>query len=106
VNKSALQDIQQELNVTRSESQRVDDETKWAALELMLGPSNNLEALATEVAKPETKTVTRTLAVPKTKIVTQGPQQQTEPKDTERAEFIPTRPQSPSTNKQDGKEKR
>ena len=36
MNKSALQDIQQALNAIRSEIERVDDETKWAALELML----------------------------------------------------------------------
>jgi hypothetical protein len=35
MNKSALQDIQQALNAIRSEIERVDDETKWAALELM-----------------------------------------------------------------------
>jgi hypothetical protein len=39
MNKSALQDIQQALNAIRSEIERVDDETKWAALELMFGTS-------------------------------------------------------------------
>ena len=76
MNKSALQDIQQALNAIRSEIERVDDETKWAALELMLGTSGSVVALAKKMAKPETKTVTRTVAVPKTKIVTQQPQQQ------------------------------
>ena len=83
MNKSALQDIQQALNAIRSEIERVDDETKWAALELMLGTSSSVVALAKKMAKPETKTVTRTVSVPKTKIVTQQPQQQTTPKDTE-----------------------
>ena len=54
----------------------MDDETKWAALELMLSTSNSVVALAKKVAKPETKTVTRTIAIPKTKIVKQQPQQQ------------------------------
>ena len=80
MNKSALQDIQQALNAIRSEIERVDDETKWAALELMLGTSSSVVALAKKMAKPETKTVTRTVAVPKTKIVTQQPQQQTDTK--------------------------
>ena len=53
---------------TRSEIERVDDEKKWAALELMLGTSSSVVALAKKKAKPETKTVTRTVAVPKTKI--------------------------------------
>ena len=59
---------------TRSEIGRVDDETKWAALELMLGTSSSVVALAKKMVKPETKTVTRTVAVPKTKIVKQEPQ--------------------------------
>ena len=60
MNKSALRDIQQALNAIRSEIERVDDETKWAALELMLGTSSSVVALAKKMAKPETKTITRT----------------------------------------------
>ena len=73
--------------------ERVDDETKWAALELMLGTSSSVVALAKRMAKPETKTVTRTVAVPKTKIVKQKTPPQTTPKDTERTDFTPIRPQ-------------
>ena len=98
MNKSALQDIQQALNAIRGEIERVDDETKWAALELMLGTSTSLVALAKKMAKPETKTVTRTVAVPKTKIVKQEPQQQATPKDTKRTDFTPIRPQPPLPN--------
>jgi len=50
------------------------------------------------MAKPETKTVTRKVAVPKTKVVTQQPQQQTTSKDTERTDFTPIRPQPPLPN--------
>tara|TARA_A100001015_G_scaffold266655_1_gene316054 strand:- start:223 stop:504 length:282 start_codon:yes stop_codon:yes gene_type:complete len=82
MNKSALQDIQQALNTIRGEIERVDDETKWAALELMLGTSNSVVALAKKMAKPEAKTVTRTVAVPKTKVVKLEPPQMTTPKDT------------------------
>ena len=106
MNKSALQDIQQALNAIRSEIERVDDETKWAALELMLGTSSSVVALAKKMAKPETKTVTRTVAVPKTKIIKQEPQPQTTPKDTERTDFTPIRPQPPLPNQQDDREKR
>jgi len=98
MNKSALQDIQQALNAIRGEIERVDDETKWAALELMLSTSNSVVALAKKMAKPETKTVTRTVAVPKTKIVRQEPQQQKIPKDTEPTDFTPIRPQPPLPN--------
>ena len=103
MNKSALRDIQQALNAIRGEIERVDDETKWAALELMLETSSSVVALAKKMAKPETKTVTRTVAVPKTKIVTQ---QQTTPKDTERTDFKPIRPQPSLPNQQDDREKR
>ena len=98
MNKSALQDIQQALNAIRSEIERVDDETKWAALELMLGTSSNVVALAKKMTKPQTKTVTRTAAVPKTKIIKQEPQQQATPKDTKRTDFTPIRPQPPLPN--------
>ena len=63
-------------------------------------------ALAKKMAKPETKTVTRTVAVPKTKIVTRQPQQQTEPKDTERTDFTPIRPQPLLPNQQGDRDKR
>ena len=106
MNKSELQDIQQALNAIRSEIERTDDETKWAALELMLGTSSSVVALAKKMAKPETKTVTRTAAVPRTKIVKQEPQQQTTPKNTERTDFTPIRPQPPLPNQQDKRDKR
>ena len=106
MNKSALQDMQQALNAIRGEIERVDDETKWAALELMLSASSSVVALAKKMAKPETKTVTRTVAVPKTKVVKQEPQQQTTPKDTERTDFTPIRPQPPLPNQQDSRDKR
>ena len=106
MNKSALQDIQQALNAIRSEIERVDDETKWAALELMLGSSSSIVALAKKMTRPKTKTVTHTIAVPKTKIVRQEPQHQTTPKDTERTDLTPIRPQPPLPNQQDDREKR
>ena len=104
MNKSALQDIQQALNAIGSEIERVDDETKWAAVELMLGTSGSVVALAKKMAKPETKIITRTVTVPKTKIVKQEPQQQMTPKDTERTDFTPIRPQPPLQNQQDDRD--
>jgi hypothetical protein len=106
MNKSALQDIQQALNAIRNEIERVDDESKWAALELMLGTSGSVVAHAKKMAKPEAKAVTRTVAAPKSKIVKQEPQQQTTPKDTERTDFTPIRPQPPLPNQQDSRNKR
>ena len=78
MNKSALQDIQQALNAIRGEIERVDDETKWTALELMLSTSNSVVALAKKMAKPETKTVTCTISIPQTKVVKQPQQQSTQ----------------------------
>ena len=106
MNKSALEDIQQALNAIRGEIERVDDETKWAALELMLGTSSSVVALAKKMTKPQTKTVTRTAAVPKTKIIKQEPRQQATPKDTEPTDFAPIRPQPPLPNQQDNRDKR
>jgi len=72
----------------------------------MLGTSNSVVALAKKMAKPETKTVTRTVAVPKTKIVKQEPPQQTTPTDAERTDFPPSRPQPPLPNQKDDRDKR
>ena len=98
MNKSALQDIQNALNVIRNQIDAVDAETKWAALDLILTSSASVLALAKKMTKPETKTITRTVAVPKTKIVKQQTPPQTIPKDTERTEFTPIRPQPPLPN--------
>lgn len=64
----------------------------------MLGTSNSVVALAKKIAKPETKTVTRAVAMPKTKIVKQEPQQLATPKDTERRDLTPIRSQLPLPN--------
>ena len=72
----------------------------------MLSESAGVVALAKDITKPRTKTVTRTVAIPNTKIVKQEPQQQTTPKDTERTDFTPIRPQPPLPNQQDDRAKR
>ena len=67
MNKTALQDIQKTLNIIRNQIDAVDAETKWAALELMLASSASVVAIAKKMAKPDTKTVTRTISIPKKK---------------------------------------
>ena len=106
MNKTALHDIQKALNVIRNQIEVADADTKWAALELMLSTSSSVVALAKKMAKPEVKTVTRTVAVPKTKIVKQEPKQQATPKDTEPKDFTPVRPQPPLPNQQGNRDKR
>ena len=102
MNKSALQDIQQVLNAIRSEIERVDDETKWAALELMLASSASVVALARKMTKPDTKTVTRKISVPKTKVFKQPVQQASKPaaNDAARTAINPISPQKPLPNQQ------
>ena len=82
MNKSTLQDVLQALNAIRNEIERLGDETKLASLEFILGTLGSLKALAKNIEKPETKTVIRTVAVSKTKIVKQELQQLAAPKDT------------------------
>ncbi|MBU28621.1 MAG: hypothetical protein CMD54_00735, partial [Gammaproteobacteria bacterium] len=60
---------------------------------------------AKKMVKPETKTVTRTVAVPRTKIVKQEQQQQTTPNGTELTDFTRIRPQPPLPNQQDDRAK-
>ena len=67
ISKNALQDIKQALNVIRSKIERVDDDTKWAALELILGTSSSVVALTKKIDKPNTKIVKRELQQKKTK---------------------------------------
>ena len=99
-----LQDIQQALSAIRGEMERFDAEIKYAALELMLSASNSVVELAKKMAKPET--VTRTVAVPKTKIVKQPTPPHTTLKGTERIDFAPIRPQPPLPNQQGNRDKR
>ena len=79
MNKSALQDIQKTLNIIRNQIEAADSDTKWAALELMLASSASIVALAKKMAKPETKTITRTISIPKTKVIKQPIQQPSKP---------------------------
>jgi hypothetical protein len=69
---------------------------------LMLASSASVVALAKKMAKPETRTV----AVPKTKIVKQPTPQQIAPKGTKRIDFAPIHPQPPLPNQQDDRDKR
>ena len=104
MNKSALQDIQKTLNIIRNQIEAADSDTKWAALELMLASSASVVALAKKMAKPETKTktVTRTISIPKTKVIKQPAQQtsKTSANDAVRTAIKPTTPQKPLPNQQ------
>ena len=72
----------------------------------MLGTSTSAVGPVKKIAKPKTNTVTRTVAVPKTKIVKQELQQQTKPKDTERKDVTAIDPKPSLPNQQDDRDKR
>ena len=100
MNKTVLHDIQKTLNIIRNQIEAEDADTKWAALELMLASSSSVVALAKKMAKPDTKTVTRTISIPKTKIVKQPVQQASKPaaNDAAQTAIKPITPQKPLSN--------
>jgi len=102
MNKTALQDIQKTLNIIRNQIDVVDTETKWAALELMIASSASVVALAKKMTKPDTKTVTRTISIPKTKIIKQPAQKTSKPaaNDAVRTAIKPISPQKPLPHQQ------
>ena len=80
----------------------MDADTKWAALELMLASSASVVALAKKMTKPDTKTVTRKISVPKTKVFKQPVRQTSKPAadDAVRTAVNPITPQKPLRNQQ------
>ena len=102
MNKTVLQDIQKTLNIIRNQIDVVDAETKWAALELMLASSASVVALAKKMTEPDTKTITRTVSIPKTKIIKQPVQQPSKSAayDAAQTAIKPTAPQKPLPNQQ------
>ena len=102
MNKTVLLDIQKALNVIRNQIDAVDAYAKWAALELMLASSASIVALAKEMAKPDTKTVTHTILIPKTKVIKQPVQQtsKTSANDIVRTTIKTITPQKPLTDQQ------
>ena len=102
MNKTALHDIQKTLNIIRNQIEAVDADTKWATLELMLASSASIVALAKKMTKRDTKTVTRTISIPKTKVIKQPVQQpsKSSTNDTARTAIKPTMPQKPLPHQQ------
>ena len=102
MNNSALKDIQQSLNIIRTEIVKVDDETKMAALELIMSTSQSVVAMARKLTKPKVRTKTKTVAIPKTKIVRQQVPQPTQAKNSQDKQPIlkPIKPITPLQNKQ------
>ena len=99
MNNSALKDIQHSLNIIRTEIVKVDDETKMAALELIMSTSQSVVAMARKLTKPKVRT--KTVAIPKTKIVRQQVDQPTKEKEPQSKPSIikPIKPIKPLQNK-------
>ena len=95
---SALKDIQQALNIIRTEIVKVDAETKMAALELIMSTSQSVVAMARKLTKPKIRT--KTVAIPKTKIIKQRVAQPKQEKEPQNKPSIikPIKPISPLSN--------
>ena len=103
MNTSALEDIQQALNAIRGDIQRADAETKLAALELIMGTSQSVVAMARKLTTPKVKT--RTVIVPKEKVIKAEPRQKNvSKKDLEPRSLDPIKPIPPLPNQLVGEE--
>ena len=102
MNNSALKDIQQSLNIIRTEIEQVDDETKIAALELIMSTSQSVVAMARKLTKPKVRTKIKKVVIPKTTIVRQRVAQPTKEKEPQSKPSIikPIKPIKPLKNKQ------
>ena len=103
MNTSALEDIQKALNAIQGDIEREDAETKLAALELIMGTSQSVVAMARKLTTPKVKT--RTVIVPKEKVIKAEPRQQkVSKKDLEPRSLDPTKPIPPLPNQRVGDE--
>ena len=103
MNTSALEDIQKALNTIRRDIERADAETKLAALELIMGTSQSVVAMARKLTTPKVKT--RTVIVPKEKVIKAEPwQRKVSKKDLEPRSLEPIRPKPPLPNQRVGDE--
>ena len=103
MNTSALEDIQKALNAIRGDIERADAETKLAALELIMGTSQSVVAMARKLTMPKVKT--RTVIVPKEKVIKAEPRQRkVSKKDLEPRSLEPIKPIPPLPNQRVGQE--
>ncbi len=102
MNNSALKDIQQALNIIRTEIEQVDTETKMAALELIMSTSQSVVAMARKLTKPKVRTKIKKVVIPKTKIIKQRLGQKAQEKEPQNKPSIikPIKPIAPLQNKQ------
>jgi len=103
MNTSALEEIQKALNAIRGDIEHADAETKLAALELIIGTSQSVVAMARKLTMPRVKT--RTVIVPKEKVMRAEPhQQKLSKKDLEPRSLEPISPIPPLPSQRVGDE--
>mgnify|MGYP000596930087 CR=1 FL=1 len=103
MNTSALEDIQKALNAIRGDIERADAETKLAALELIMGTSQSVVAMARKLTTPKVKT--RTVIVPKEKVIkAELRQRKVKNTDDEPRSLDPIKPIPPLPNQRVGQE--
>jgi len=101
MNTSALEDIQKALNAIRGDIERVDADTKLAALELIMGTSQSILAMARKLTTPKAKT--RTVIAPKGKVIKAEPRQKNvSKKDLEPRSIERIKPKRPLPNQRVG----
>ena len=100
MNNSALKEIQQALNIIRTEIEKFDAETKMAALELIMSTSQSVVAMARKLTKPKVRTKIKKVVIPKTKIVRQRVGKPTKEKEPQNKPSIikPIKPIPPLPN--------
>ena len=103
MNTSPLEDIQKALDAIRGDIKRVDADTKLAALELIVGTSQSVVAMARKLTMPKVKT--RSVIVPKEKVIKAEPRQRNVSKtDDEPRSLEPIKPKPPLPNQRVGDE--
>ncbi|OJA06897.1 hypothetical protein [Halomonas sp. QHL1] len=101
MSKETIDAIQKSLLVIRNQLDKEDAETKLAALQLLMGTSQSVVAMAKKLTKPKVVTKKQKIAIPQRKIVKQPPIKQPPnsiSNDKERRSTQPIRPQPPLSN--------
>lgn len=103
MSKEAITSIQKSLMVIRSQLEKEDAETKLAALQLLMGTSQSVVAMAKKITKPKVVTKKRTVSIPQRKVIKQPSLQSREKKglNNPEASNAPIKPVPPLPNQRE-----
>lgn len=95
-----LTSIQKSLMIIRSQLEKEDAETKLAALQLLMGTSQSVVAMAKKITKPKVVTKKRTVSIPQRQVVNQPSPQPREKRSANQvpASNAPIKPVPPLSN--------